>query len=189
MYKLQKEFLWGNSKPKIKHETLCNSYDDGGLKCVYIRSKIISLQCSWIKKLYEESFHEWKVIPTSLIKGNLGNHFKFHSNLMLNKTSLSNFPLFYKNIFNFWSNYFSALSHVDSCILSQNLWYNSYIKINNTTTFIQEFSEKNINFVYQLFYNFGYLKSWDDLKTEFDLNQKLYLKWLQICHAVPKNWK
>ena len=58
LYKLQKEFLWGNSKPKIKHETLCNSYDDGGLKCVDIKSKIISLQCSWIKKLYKESFHE-----------------------------------------------------------------------------------------------------------------------------------
>ena len=108
---------------------------------------------------------------------------------MLNKTSLSNFPPFFKNIFNFWSKCFSALSHVDSCILSQNVWYNSYIKINNTTTFIQEFSEKNINFVYQLFDNFGYLKSWDDFKTEFDLNQKLYFKWLQICHAVPKNWK
>ena len=56
--KLQKEFLWGSSKPKIKHETLCNNYENGGLKCVDISSKIISLQCLWIKKPYEENFHE-----------------------------------------------------------------------------------------------------------------------------------
>ena len=140
--KLHKEFLWGISKPKIKHETLCNNYENGGLKCINIGSKIISLQCSWIKKLYEENFHEWKVIPTYLIKTNLGVHFKFDSNLLVKKTALASFPTFYKNIFNFWSTYFSSISLVDSCILSQNLWYNSYIKINNTPVYIQEFSEK-----------------------------------------------
>ena len=30
--KIQKAFLWKNSTPKIKHETLCNGYKAGGLK-------------------------------------------------------------------------------------------------------------------------------------------------------------
>ena len=186
--KLQKEFLWGSSKPKIKHETLCSNYENGGLECIDVGSKIISIQCSCIKKLYEENFHEWKVIPTYLIKTYLGVHFRFHSNLLVKKTALASFPTFYKNIFNFWSTYFSSISLVDSCILSQNLWYNSYIKINNTPVYIQEFSEKNINFLCQFFDSYGNLKSWDTFKSDFNLN-KTYFKWLQLSHAIPKSWK
>ena len=30
--KIQKEFTWNGSNPKIKHSTLCNKYENGGLK-------------------------------------------------------------------------------------------------------------------------------------------------------------
>ena len=43
---IQKAFIWNNLTPKINHETLCNSFDKGGLKNVDINSKIASLQCS-----------------------------------------------------------------------------------------------------------------------------------------------
>ena len=48
--KIQKEFLWGKNKSKIKHNTLSNDYENGGLK-------IVSLQCSRIRRLYDENFH------------------------------------------------------------------------------------------------------------------------------------
>ena len=60
--RIQKTFLW-SSKPKIKSETLCSDFKHGGLKNVNTQKKIISLQCSWVRKLYDDSFHEWKVIP------------------------------------------------------------------------------------------------------------------------------
>ena len=44
--KIQKFFLWKNSTPMIKHETLCNDYKAGGFKNVNIPNKIIALQCS-----------------------------------------------------------------------------------------------------------------------------------------------
>ena len=67
--------------------------------------------------------------------------------------------------------------------------YNSYIKIDNTPVYIQEFSEKNINFLCQFFDSYGNLKSWDTLKSDFNLNKTLYFKWLQLSHAIPKTWK
>ena len=42
--KIQKAFLWKNSSPKIKHETIYNDYKGGGLKNIDILNKIISLQ-------------------------------------------------------------------------------------------------------------------------------------------------
>ena len=38
--------------PKIKHDTLCRNYENSGFKNVIIMYKVISLQCSWIKRLY-----------------------------------------------------------------------------------------------------------------------------------------
>ena len=64
--KIQKAFLWNNSTPKIKHETLCNDYKAGGLKNVFIPRKIITRQRSWIRRLYDDSFHKWKLIPLYL---------------------------------------------------------------------------------------------------------------------------
>ena len=55
---IQKAFIWNNLTPEIKHETLCNSFDKGGLKNVDINSKIASLQCSWVKQLFDDKFHK-----------------------------------------------------------------------------------------------------------------------------------
>ena len=56
--KIQKDFFWSNSSPKIKHETFYNDYKAGGLENFDLLSKVIALQCSWIRRLYDNSFHE-----------------------------------------------------------------------------------------------------------------------------------
>ena len=37
MYIIQKSFIWQGEKAKIKHSTLCNGYEKGGLKNVDLR--------------------------------------------------------------------------------------------------------------------------------------------------------
>ena len=32
LYKIQKNFIWQRKKAKIKHHTLCNGYEKGGIK-------------------------------------------------------------------------------------------------------------------------------------------------------------
>ena len=56
--KIEKACFWNKSSPTLKHETLCNDYKAGRLKHVDIPSKIIALQCSWIRRLYDNSFHQ-----------------------------------------------------------------------------------------------------------------------------------
>ena len=97
--KIQKAFLWKNSSPKIKHETICNDYKGGGLKNFDILNKIISLQCSWIRRLYENSFYEWNLIPLFLIKKSFNSSFKFHSNLFFKRNKIKFFHLSVKKSF------------------------------------------------------------------------------------------
>ena len=60
---IQKTFLWRNERAKIKHYTLCNNFIEGGLRSVHIKHKILALKCSWIQRVYNEIFYEWKLIP------------------------------------------------------------------------------------------------------------------------------
>ena len=90
LQKIQKTFIWHSLCPKISHKTLCNNFENGGLKHVDIdiSSKIISLQCSWLRKLCDETFHEWKKIPSHLLNKYFGKSFKFHSYLSFDRKLL-----------------------------------------------------------------------------------------------------
>ena len=147
LQRIQKTFLWF-SKPI--NETLCSDFMHGGLKNVNIQRKIISLQCSWVRRLYDHSFHEWKVIPLKLIKKSFGPHFKFHSNLLFNVSCINDFPSFYLDIFCNWKKCFSTNPETPSCILSHYLWFNKFIIVDNSYINFTNFSNKNINFVSDL---------------------------------------
>ena len=75
--KIQKDFIWNRKYPKIKHSTLCNTHKNGGLKSVHIPNKLTSLQCSWIKRLYDTTTHCWKIIPAFLIRKKTGKNLSF----------------------------------------------------------------------------------------------------------------
>ena len=120
---IQTSFLWNNSNPKIKHKTLCKRYENGGLKNVDIRNKVNSLQSSWVKKLYDDCFHEWKIIPLYQLNKTFDPSFKFHSNLSFKKSFLNKLLPFYGHMLNSWSQSLSG-SPETSQILSQFLWFN-----------------------------------------------------------------
>ena len=81
LIKLQKNLLWNFIAPRLNHSTTRMDYQNGELKNVDVFFKIISLQCSRLRRLFDNSFHQWKVIPLVFITKNFGEHFKFHSNL------------------------------------------------------------------------------------------------------------
>ena len=187
--RIQKAFLWKNSSPKIKHETLCNYYKGGGLKNIDILNKIISHQCSWIRRLYDNSFHKWKLIPFFLITNSFGSSLKFHSNLFFKRNKIKFFPSFYKEIFLYWKKYLTRKAEIPSCILSQYLWYNENIQVDKNSIYLVRFSEKNINYVSQLFGPDGSIKKWHELKTEHELHENSSFQWLQLISAIPEEWK
>ena len=55
--------FYGKTHVLKQNKSLSNIFENGGLKNVDTTLKAISLQCSWVKKLYDGNFHESKVIP------------------------------------------------------------------------------------------------------------------------------
>ena len=162
--KYKRLFFWNNSSPKIKHETLCNNYKAEELKNVDIPNKTIILQCPWIRRLYDNSFHEWKLIPLYLIEKSFGTSFIFHSNLLF-KTKFS--PPFYREIILNWNKILAMITEIPSWILSQYLWYKGIIPVDNASVYFLKFSKKkNINYILQLFSDNTSIKQWHEFKRE-----------------------
>ena len=119
-----------------------------------------------MRRLCNDSFHEWKVIPLKLIKKSFESHFKFHSNLLFNISCINDFPSFYLDMFCDWKRYFSSNPATPSCILSQYLRFNKFIIVENSYVNFTYFSMKNINFVGDLLHENCNFKSWETLKNE-----------------------
>ena len=84
---IQHRFIWNKKIPKIKHSTLIGSYEEGGYKDVDIATQFNALKMIWLRRLLDNNYHPWKLIPTKHFSP-LGGVTLFHSNLKLADSSL-----------------------------------------------------------------------------------------------------
>ena len=106
---------------------------------------------------------------TFFIGINLGKNFKFHNNIDLSKEIVSKFPSFYHDFFKKWITNYTAKPTLPSMILSQFISFNSNIKVDSKPVHFPFFSDKNFNFICQLFNENGNIKPWEDIEIEFHL--------------------
>ena len=50
-----------------------------------------------VRRLFEDDFYDWKVIPLILIGKHLRKNFKFHNNINRSNDILSKFPSFHQD--------------------------------------------------------------------------------------------
>ena len=128
------------AKTKIKHSALCNGYKKGDMKNVDLRNKITSMQCSWVKRVFEDDFLDRKVITLLLIDKDLGKNFKFHNSIDISNDIPSKFTSFYQDIFIKWIKNFISKLTLPSMILSNFIWFNSNIEIDSKPVHFSFFS-------------------------------------------------
>ena len=63
---IQQKFIWNKKRSKIKHSTLIGSYEEGGYKDMDIATQFSALKMIWVRRLLENNYHPWKLIPTKL---------------------------------------------------------------------------------------------------------------------------
>ena len=142
-----------------------------------------------LDRLFDNNFHQWKIIPLYLFRQYLGKNFKFHSNLQVSHSILRKFPKFYKEIFIRWGKHFASPATFPSTVACQFIWYNKHIQIDNKSIYLHNFSNRNLNFVGQLFDTDGKLKPWESVKQQFFLKNNMQFQYQQIIHALPQHWK
>ena len=73
---------------------------------------------------------------------------------------------------NYCKDTFAFVSLTLCCLRFQFLWFNKDIKINNKPFHFQDSSKENISFVKYLCKPSGVFKSWNEIKTEYNLEGK-----------------
>ena len=136
------------------------------------------------RKTYDNSFHEWKLIPPYLMEKFKFISFKFHSNLLFKSNKIKSFPSFYRQIILNQKKRLAMITEVPSCILSQYLWYNRSIQVDNSSVYFLKFTEKNINYASQLFSDNGSIKQWHEFKIEPNLHESFYFQRLQLIVTI-----
>ena len=51
--RLAKGMSWNSSTSKIKHEFICNDFQNGRLNNIDIATRIVSLERAWIRRIYD----------------------------------------------------------------------------------------------------------------------------------------
>ena len=126
---IRQSFIGNKKRPKIKHSTLIGSYEEGGYKDVDIATQFNALKMIWIRRLLDNNYHPWKIIPTNLFSP-LGGVTFFHLNLKLANSFLravKTLSPFYQELVNLWVNISQQNPTTFSEIVNQTLWnYNSW---------------------------------------------------------------
>ena len=69
------------------------------------------------------------------------------------------------------------------------MWFNKFTLIDNSYVNFTNFLNKNKHFFSDLVNKNCNFKSWEILKNEYHLDNKLYFQWMQLIHAIPIIWK
>ena len=80
----------------------------------------------------------------------------------------------------------SSSVNIPSYILLRPIWYNKNIKINSKPIYAEEFANQNIIFLYDIFNTENEFKARDEMKINYNLNDKSYFKWKQFADLIPK---
>ena len=158
------------------------------MKDVDAFTKVICLQCSWIKRLYDENVHNWKIIPSYLIKTIFWENFKFYPCLDRNIRSMKNVLNFYKEMITNWTNFCLVLLPYHHRSFPNFYGSTRILKLTIRTFLSLTLRVKNIDFVGQIFHENGKTKSWDYIKSEYHLESMLKFRLIQLTDALHKLW-
>ena len=143
---IHKDFIWNKLQPKIKHSTLIGNYEEGDYEDVDVASKMISLKIIWIRRLIDDNFHTWKIVPSKLFRP-IGAMSLFHRNVKLSDSCMrvvEIFPTFYQELVQLWVIISQVKPKNIDYILNESLWNNSFITAVGKPVFHQAFLNKNI---------------------------------------------
>ena len=188
---IQQRFIWNKKRPKIKHSSLIESYEEGGYKDVDIATQFNALKMIWLRRLLDNNYHPWKLIPTKLFSP-LGGVTFFNSNLKLADSSLrivKNLSPFYQELVNLWANISHQNPTIFSEICNQTLWNISFITTLGKPIFYKDFIDKNMLRTADLLTDSGNLLSWQMARQKCILRNKDIMKWFSLIASVPMSWK
>ena len=188
--RLKKIFLWNSGRVEIKHSTLINEYEDGGIKNVDIEARLKATKLTWVRRLCDDNHHACKIIPINYLALPYGD-LSFHRNFISNQSltlKVKQLPVFYEELVKYWEEISCFQPNCPDLILSESIWFNRFVSVEKKTIMFKDFSKIGINKIGDLYENDGKLIHFDKL-SQLGLLSELYFRWMQLIDSLPVKWK
>jgi hypothetical protein len=175
-------FVW-NGKSKISKKILIKEYTEGGLKMIDIRSFIISLKCTWIRRMVTGNGSWINIARTILDVNKLYNCGSHYPENMSNRIHND----FWKDILNCFSSLCKLETTNSKNILYQPIFYNPDITIGGKSFYFKSWFDMGIHFVGDLLNNKDSLifYSYEDFCKCYNFCPN-YLYFLGVVSAIKK---
>ena len=163
-----------------------------GYKDVDIESKFKSLKITWIKRLLDDNFHPWKIIPNKLFSFT-GTSSGFCQNFKPSRycaERFSRFPEFYQELISFWENVCTEQAKDFQDIINQSIWNNKLILRKGDSIFYPSLHGKGLLLIRDLLDETGSFLNWSIVKEEkFGLRNEDYMNWMSVIQSIPTSWR
>ena len=184
--KLFDSFLWDEKKNKIKSNIMCQEIGQGGLKTTNVKVFVDSQKCAWINRLCDPNNKaKWTLFSKAKAQQICGtSDFKMIFNFNLNPRDIKNMfgNSFLSNLLRTWSQYHFN----DTPQLSQIIWFNSAIKVDNKPLKCHQMMKQNLVHFNDLIVNDVFI----DQNLLRRLNIKMnYLNFLTLKTAIKEAFK
>jgi hypothetical protein len=179
-------FLWDSNCNKISKNTIIRTIDQGGLKMIDIKSKVKALKIAWIKRSILKPNSSWKLILDDLL-GDLTFDFAIRCT-KLPEYYFQKLPLFYQIIIHDLNLLRHETPKLILEILSENLWYNNMITIDNKSFFWKKWQLHGIQYIDDLLDTQGEFLNLDALNEKYKVNCT-FMDHLRIRQAIPGIWR
>ena len=149
-------------------------------------SKLKALKMTWIRPLPDDNFYPWKIVPRKYLTC-ANNEILCQRNLASDQTILNQINgifVFYVDLLKCWSGLTNSLSEDVNMILTETVWFNRHILIDNRSVFDSSFSTLGNNTVRDLSNADGNVVTFDEMKHR-GKPDTLHYNWLQIIYSIP----
>jgi hypothetical protein len=182
-------FLWDGKKDKISRTTIIRNIDDGGLKMPDVDSMAKALKISWLSKICNnENFGKnWTIIPREFSPE------IYFADLCICNYDEKMIPITLTPFYRQCLLAMEELRYGDfeeaSEIKEQTLWFNKFIKQQNSFLFIEEWYKKGVMYISDLLNRDNKFLPFEDFIDLYDLSKKDFLKYSTVIQCIPKHWR
>ena len=142
-------FLWNNKQDRIKREQITQHYNKGGIKAPNIKSYIMSLKLTWIRRLLVKT-GKWQNIIENLLPKTSLHWTEYGSNKIANIAKNIN-NVFWKDLLTAWTVLLKQKKVLDMQEFQMEcLWFNDKILKNNKSVYYKNWDQKGIRYITDL---------------------------------------
>jgi len=157
-------FLWNGKRDRIKRDVLINDFSEGGLKMVHIESFSKSIKMPWLHKLLDPLNHsKWKTLLLDTLQ-KYGGDKTFLGGKDIVSCVAKKLNPFWRDVLINYASLLDSEPQTSEDILSQSIWFNSKIQVNNRYVFLQRWCNNGVFYIHDLLNSNDAIMSFTELK-------------------------